>query len=163
MPVETNRAMDKRIVELVYTTTLIILSIVILSNNGLVEGGVETELNSMLLPRIVAVLIIIFSMTIALSSLLKILKNTKKTSSDILDVNGLMGVFYYILILVAYWFVLPKIGFLISTPITIFLICALLGARSWIVMLALSITLTTVVFFGSNYLLRVFLPTWSIS
>ena len=154
--------MDRRFIDIAGTTALIILSIVILTNDSLVEGGVETELSSMLLPRIVACLIIFFSAMIGLPSLLSLVKRAPMGQIENISTKGFFGVGVYIVILVLYWYGMPRLGFLLATPIAMFLISVLLGGRNWMLMAAMSVGVTFVVYFGSNHFLRVILPSWSL-
>ncbi|MCW8884463.1 MAG: hypothetical protein OQK12_04290, partial [Motiliproteus sp.] len=62
-------SMDRRKIDVVLSTFLIIASLIILTNDNLAEGGAESDLGIMFLPRIVAGLIIIFASTIAIQSL----------------------------------------------------------------------------------------------
>ncbi|MBQ0783899.1 MAG: tripartite tricarboxylate transporter TctB family protein, partial [Amphritea sp.] len=64
--------MDRRIIDIGFSTFLIIVSLIILTNDNLVEGGAESDLGSMFLPRVVAGLIILFAATIAIQSLRKL-------------------------------------------------------------------------------------------
>lgn len=155
--------MDRRKVDIVVMTALIIASLIILVDDSLSEGGVETEFGSLFLPRIVAVFIIIFATTIACSSLLKLWAKRKITEGETIALNGFLGVNIYIGLFIAYWFVVPYIGFLIATPFVMFCIALLLGGRNWIPMALMSILVPILVFYGSNHFLRVFLPTWSLS
>ena len=50
--------MDRRKIDVAMTSFLIVMSLIILISDDLVQGGVETDLGSMFLPRIVAIAII---------------------------------------------------------------------------------------------------------
>lgn len=154
--------MDRRFIDIAGTTALIILSIVILTNDSLVEGGVETELSSMLLPRIVACLMIFLSAMIGLPSFLSLVRRAPMGQIENISTKGFFGVGVYIVILVLYWYGMPRLGFLLATPIAMFLISVLLGGRNWMLMAAMSVGVTFVVYFGSNHFLRVILPSWSL-
>lgn len=155
--------MDRRIIDVVFSSFLIIASMVILTNNQLVEGGVETELGSMVLPRVVAVAIMLFSAMIGIPSLINLLKKAAPGPLDHVNVNGFMGIAIYVAILAAYWYGMPRIGFLFATPVAMFAIAVLLGGRNWLVMTAVSVVVPTLVYFGCNHFLRVFLPAWTLS
>lgn len=155
--------MDRRIADVVFTTALIIASVVILVGNNLVEGGVETDLGSLLLPRLVAMAIIVFSVLIGVPSLLKLLGNEARSTLETIDTEGFLGVGLYIGILAAYWYFLPIAGFLVTTPVAMFAIAVLLGGRRWWVMAAVSVAVPTVVYYGCSNFLRVFLPVWNLS
>lgn len=155
--------MDRRIIDVVFSSFLIIVSLVILTGNQLVEGGVETDLGSMVLPRAVAVAIMVFSAMIGIPSLINLLKNAPPGPLEHVNVKGFMGVAIYVVILAAYWYGMPRIGFLLATPVAMFAIAVLLGGRSWLVMTAVSVVVPTLVYFGCNHFLRVFLPPWAMS
>jgi hypothetical protein len=95
--------MDRRKVDVVLATVLIVVSLVILTYDGLSEGGVETELGSLFLPRIVACLIIIFSATIAIQSLIKLNKKAEFEDGELISTEDFMGVYLYIAIFIIYW------------------------------------------------------------
>jgi hypothetical protein len=155
--------MDRRKVDVVLATVLIVVSLVILTYDGLSEGGVETELGSLFLPRIVACLIIIFSATIAIQSLIKLNKKAEFEDGELISTEDFMGVYLYIAIFIIYWLAVPYLGFLIATPFVMFGIACLLGGRSWFAISIMSIITPLCVFYGSVHFLRVFLPTWSLS
>lgn len=155
--------MNRQKFDVAFTSLLIGMAIVILTSNTLVEGGVETEFGSMFLPRVVAVLIILFSAAMGLPSLLKLLKGATPAEHERIDSTGFWGIGLYLLILFAYWFAMPYIGFLIATPLAMFSIALLLGGRNWVAMVALSVITTLIVYYGGSTFLRVFLPTWSLS
>lgn len=155
--------MNRRIIDVAFSSALIIFSIVILTNDGLTEGGVETELGSMLLPRLVAVAIIFFSAMIGIPSLLNMFKKLPLGQLEDIDIKGFLGVGVYIIILAAYWYAMPRIGFLFSTPIAMFAIGVLLGGRNWLVLISVSVVVPTLLYFGSNHFLRVILPSWTLS
>lgn len=155
--------MNRQKFDVAFTSLLIGMAIVILTSNTLVEGGVETEFGSMFLPRVVAVLIILFSVAMGLPSLLKLLKGATPAEHERVDTTGFLGIGLYLLILFAYWFAMPYIGFLIATPLAMFSIALLLGGRNWVAMVALSVITTLIVYYGGSTFLRVFLPTWSLS
>ncbi len=155
--------MNRRKFDVAFASMMIIVALVILTNDSLVEGGVQTELGSMFLPRIVAVFIILFSAQIAVPSLLKLLKGTALGGLERIDGSGFAGVALYLAILFGYWFAIPHVGFLVATPVAMFVIGWLLGGRSWLAMAAVSTLTPLAIHYGSSMFLRVFLPTWSLS
>ncbi|WP_271272628.1 tripartite tricarboxylate transporter TctB family protein [Aliamphritea hakodatensis] len=154
--------MDRRKVDVVLATVLIIISLIILTSDQLVEGGAETDLGSMFLPRIVAVLIILFSATIGIQSLKNLLQRKEMEDKELIVTNGYGGIFIYIGIFIAYWLLVPVFGFLVTTPFVMFSVALLLGGRNWIPMTAVSVITPILIFYGSSQFLRVFLPTWSL-
>ena len=65
--------MTRRHLDVIVCSILILGSVLILTLDGLAQGGVETQLGSLLMPRAVAVLIILFSLMIAIPSLLSLI------------------------------------------------------------------------------------------
>lgn len=155
--------MDRRKVDVVLSTALIIASVIILTNDNLVAGGVESDLGSMTLPRVVAGLVILFSGTLAIQALRSISKGAQLQDAEKIDTDGFGGIFIYIGIFIAYWFAVPYLGFLVATPFVMFAIALLLGGRNWLPITAVSIIVPVLIFFGSREFLRVFLPTWTLT
>jgi len=155
--------MNRRKVDVVLSAILITVSLIILTNDGLVEGGMETELGSMFVPRIIAFFILLFSGTIGVQSLLKMRKNKELELVEYIDTTGFGGVAIYFGIFILYWLVVPYLGFIVATPFTIFSIAYLLGGRSWVPIGLLSVVTPIIIYYGCSQYLRVFLPTWSLS
>ena len=155
--------MNRRKIDVVVSAIFVIASIIILTNDNLVQGGMETQLGSMFLPRIVAVFILIFAAQIGISALAKLRKGTPLGKTENINTEGFMGIGIYLMIFVLYWLLLPNVGFLILTPFAIFGIALLLGGRKWFAITAMSVFTPILIFYASNQFLRVFLPTWSLS
>ncbi|WP_421868377.1 tripartite tricarboxylate transporter TctB family protein [Motiliproteus sp.] len=155
--------MDRRKIDVGLSTFLIIIAVIILTNDNLVEGGAETDLGSMFLPRIVAGLIIAFAATIGIQSLKSLLSGAKAEGSEEIITDGFGGIFVYIGIFVGYWLAVPHLGFLITTPIVMLAIAILLGGRNWVPMITISVITPVLIFYGSREFLRVFLPTWTLT
>lgn len=154
--------MDRRRIDIYLSTFLIIISAIILTDNNLVEGGAESNLSSMFLPRFVACLIIAFSLTIAIQSLMKLTKKSEMTLNETINTEGLFGVLIYIVILITYWVAMLYVGFLISTPFIMIAVAVLLGGRRWVPIITMSIATSLIIFYGSKMFLRVYLPTWTL-
>jgi len=155
--------MDRRKFDVAFSSLTIFVSLVILTSDTLVEGGVETELGSMFLPRIVAVFIILFSLGMGVPSLRRLIKDAPLGGLDRIDTAGTLGVVIYLAILIAYWAAMPQVGFLVATPVAMFAIGWLLLGRNWIVMAIVSLVTTVVVYFGSSLVLRIYFPAWSLN
>ncbi|REG83175.1 tripartite tricarboxylate transporter TctB family protein [Marinomonas pollencensis] len=154
--------MDRRKIDIYLSTFLIVISAIILTNNNLVEGGAESNLSSMFLPRFSACLIIIFSLTIAIQSLMKLARKSEIKQHEIIETEGLSGVYIYIGILITYWISMLFLGFLISTPFIMIAVAVLLGGRRWVSIISMSVITSLIIFYGSKFFLRVYLPTWSL-
>lgn len=155
--------MDRRKIDVVLSTFLILASLIILTNDNLVEGGMETELGSMFLPRVVAVFIILFSAAIGIPSLRKLLQRENITDAEQIITDGFSGIAIYIGIFILYWLTVPHLGFMVATPFVMLAVAILLGARNWLPVTLLSVITPILIFYGSSHFLRVFLPTWSLS
>lgn len=153
--------MDRRKVEVVMTSILIVVSVIILTNDNLSKGGVETELGSMFLPRLVAICMIVISATIGIQSFLQLSRGEALTDEDRIETRGFDGVAIYVANFLLYWLAVPYVGFLVATPIAMLVIAILLGGRNWVPIIAMSLITPVAVFFLCREFLRVFLPTWS--
>ncbi len=154
--------MTRRHLDVIVCSVLIVASLLVLTRDGLAQGGVETQLGSMLMPRVVAALIILFSLMIAIPSLRGLIQDRPLMQLEVIQTEGLEGVFIYMAILAAYWWALPVVGFLVATPVVIFAVAVLLGGRSWLAMLAMSLITPSVIFYCCRELIRVYLPEWSL-
>ncbi len=154
--------MDRRKLDVGLSTLLIIASVIILTNDGLAEGGAESDLGIMFLPRVVAGFIIVFAATIAIQSLRKLSEGAICKGPELIITDGFFGVFIYIGIFIAYWFAVPHLGFLVTTPFVMLGVAILLGGRNWIPITALSVITPVLIFYGSREFLRVYLPTWTL-
>lgn len=155
--------MDRRKIDVGLSAILITVSLIILTNDNLTKGGMETELGSMFVPRLIAVFIILFSGTLGAQALIKIRKGRKQSITEHIDTTGFVGVAIYFSIFTLYWLAVPHVGFLVATPFTILAIAYLLGGRSWLPMAAISIITPLLIYYGCSQYLRVFLPTWSLT
>lgn len=154
--------MDRRKIDIVLSTILIIASLIILTNDNLAEGGAESDLGIMFLPRIVAGFIIIFAATIAIQSFSKLSKGAELEGPELIITNGYSGIFIYIGIFVAYWLAVPHLGFMVTTPLVMLGVAVLLGGRNWIPLIAMSVITPVLIYYGSKEFLRVYLPTWTL-
>ena len=155
--------MNRLKIDVGMSATLITVSMIILMNDNLAKGGMETELGSMFLPRLIAVIIILLSGTLGAQAIIKLKKREELNANEVIDTTGFSGVGIYFSIFILYWLAVPHVGFLAATPFTIFAVAYLLGGRSWVPMTAVSIILPILIYYGCSRYLRVFLPTWSLS
>ncbi|MEH6629114.1 MAG: tripartite tricarboxylate transporter TctB family protein [Motiliproteus sp.] len=154
--------MDRRKVDVVLSAFLTTVSVIILTNDNLVEGGAESDLGSMFLPRVVASLMILFAATIAIQSLRKLATGTTPEGQEIIITDGFSGIFIYIGIFIAYWLTVPYVGFLVATPFIMLAVAILLGGRNWAPIIATSVITPVLIYYGSKEFLRVYLPTWTL-
>lgn len=154
--------MDKRKAELAASILIIFISAFIILNDNLVEGGVETDLGSMFLPRSLAYLMILLALSMGYKSLKKIVQQKAVDANEIIDINGFSGVFYYVGILFFYWLMMPYLGFMVSTFLVMVSVAFLLGARNWVRVIVMSIFLSSIIQYGAKEFLYVYLPTWNL-
>lgn len=154
--------MDKRKAELITSLFLILISIFILVNDNLVQGGVETDLGSMFLPRFIAIVIILFSTAIGFKSFKEILKEKKASGDDLISLEGYSGIFLYLGAVFMYWLIMPYIGFMLSTVLVMAFVSFLLGGRNWLVIIIMSLVVSISIDYGSKEFLHVYLPAWNL-
>lgn len=155
--------MSRHKIDVWLSAILITVSIIILTNDNLTKGGMETELGSMFLPRVIAVFLILFSGTLGAQALVKLRRREPLSYTEYIDTTGFRGVGIYFSIFILYWLAVPHIGFLATTPFIVLAVGYLLGGRSWIPMIVVSIAISLFIYYGCSQYLRVFLPTWSLS
>ena len=154
--------MDRRKIDVVLSTLLIIAAVIILTNDNLAEGGAQSDLGILFLPRVVAGFMILFAGTIAVQSFLKLAQGAEQEDLEKITTDGFSGIFIYVGIFVAYWLAVPHLGFLVTTPLVMISVAILLGGRNWLPMIALSVIIPILIDYGSREFLRVYLPTWSL-
>jgi len=153
---------DRRKIDVVLSTLLIIASVIILTDDSLAEGGAESDLGILFLPRVVAGLMILFAGTIAIQSFLKLSKGAELEGLEKISTAGFSGIFIYIGIFIAYWLAVPHLGFIVTTPLVMLGVAVLLGGRNWLPLILLSVITPVLIYYGSREFLRVYLPTWSL-
>ncbi len=154
--------MDRRKIDVVLSTLLIIAAVIILTNDNLAEGGAQSDLGILFLPRVVAGFMILFAGTIAIQSFLKLAQGAEQEDLEKITTDGFSGIFIYVGIFIAYWLAVPHMGFLVTTPLVMISVATLLGGRNWLLMIALSVIIPILIDYGSREFLRVYLPTWSL-
>ena len=153
--------MDRRKIDVGLSTFLMIISVIILTNDNLADGGAESDLGILFLPRVVAGFIILFAAIIGIQSLRSLSQGRKPEGQELIATDGFTGIFIYIAIFVFYWLAVPYLGFMITTPIVMLAVAYLLGGRNWPPIIAVSVITPILIFYGSREFLRVYLPTWA--
>ncbi|RVU29458.1 MULTISPECIES: tripartite tricarboxylate transporter TctB family protein [Neptunomonas] len=154
--------MDRRKIDVGLSTFLIIIAVIILTNDNLAEGGAESDLGIMFLPRAVAGLMILFAGTIAIQAFQKLAQGKPQEENEIISTDGFGGIAIYIGIFVLYWLAVPYIGFMVTTPFIMLAVAYLLGGRNWLPITVVSVVVPILIYYGSREFLRVYLPTWSL-
>lgn len=155
--------MDRRKIDIGLSAFLMVISTIILTNDNLAKGGMETELGSMFLPRVIAVFIILFSGTIGAQAIMKLRRQATLLEAESIDTKGFLGVGIYFGIFIFYWLAVPHLGFLLTTPFIVLAVAYLLGARRWIPITIVAVAISFFIYYGCSNYLRVFLPTWSLT
>lgn len=151
--------MDKRKADVFMSMVLIALSAYILLGKDLVEGGLESDLGSLFLPRAVAVIMAVLALNIGIKAIRGLSKNKQTTLDQFIDLNGFSGVFMYVGILFFYWLAMPYIGFMLSTFISMMLVALLLGGKGWFKIVIMVVLVTVLINYGAKEFLRMYLPT----
>lgn len=154
--------MDRRKIDVGLSALLITASLIILTSDKLVEGGMETELGSLFLPRLVAIIMILLSGSIGIQSIRHLNAGKQPSSDETISTDGFGGIGLYLLMFIGYWLAVPHVGFIIATPFVMLGIAVLLEGRNWLPMIAMSISIPLIIYFLSYYVLHVYLPTWSL-
>ncbi|WP_372834699.1 tripartite tricarboxylate transporter TctB family protein [Pontibacterium sp.] len=87
---------------------------------------------------------------------------TAHDTTELIVTDGFRGIFIYIGIFIAYWLAVPHLGFMVTTPFVMLAVAVLLGGRSWIPIITMSVITPVLIYYGSREFLRVYLPTWTL-
>lgn len=163
--------MQKHKTDLLLATLLWVASLYILLFDDFIEGGLETDLGSLFLPRAAALVVAVLALFIG-GPAIKALRAERGQSDHVADQQGqpqteekegsLLWPMLYIVALIAYWFALPILGFVLSTILVVFFVAYIFNcstAADWLKVLIISL----VIAFGLDYVtkkfLKVYLPT----
>ena len=109
-------------------------------------------------PRVLAIALFIFCVLLLLTNLKTSESNKKSAPTMSLKNRGMQKALAGLAIVVAYALLWEVLGFLIITPIAIFLMTLLLGKRSYIKMIVIAVGATAIVFLAFKYLLGIQMP-----
>ena len=109
-------------------------------------------------PRVLAIALFIFCVLLLLTNLKTSETNNKSAPTMSLKNRGMQKALAGLAIVVVYALLWEVLGFLIITPIAIFLMTLLLGKRSYIKMILIAIGATAIVFLAFKYLLGIQMP-----
>ena len=109
-------------------------------------------------PRVLAVALFIFCVLLLLTNLRDTEANKKTVPTMSLKNRGMQKALAGLAIVTAYAFLWEVLGFLIITPIAIFSMTLLLGKRSYIKMIIISVGATAIVFIAFKHLLGIQMP-----
>jgi len=163
--------MQKHKSDLLLATLLWVASLYILLFDDFIEGGLETDLGSLFLPRAAALVVAVLALFIG-GPAIKALRAEHGQSDHVADQQGqpqteenegsLLWPMLYIVALIAYWFALPILGFVLSTILVVFFVAYIFNcntALDWLKVLVISLVIS----FGLDYVtqkfLKVYLPT----
>ena len=109
-------------------------------------------------PRVLAIALCIFCVLLLLTNLKTSETNNKSAPTMSLKNRGMQKALAGLAIVVVYALLWEVLGFLIITPIAIFLMTLLLGKRSYIKMIVIAVGATAIVFLAFKYLLGIQMP-----
>ena len=109
-------------------------------------------------PRVLAIALFIFCVLLLLTNLKTSEANKKSAPTMSLKNRGMQKALAGLAIVVAYALLWEVLGFLIITPIAIFLMTLLLGKREYIKMIIIAVGATAIVFLAFKYLLGIQMP-----
>ncbi|QNL96362.1 tripartite tricarboxylate transporter TctB family protein [Treponema sp. Marseille-Q4132] len=109
-------------------------------------------------PRVLAIALFIFCVLLLLTNLKTSETNNKSAPTMSLKNRGMQKALAGLAIVVVYALLWEVLGFLIITPIAIFLMTLLLGKRSYIKMIIVAVGATAIVFLAFKYLLGIQMP-----
>ena len=109
-------------------------------------------------PRVLAIALFIFCVLLLLTNLKTSESNKKSAPTMSLKNRGMQKALAGLAIVVVYALLWEVLGFLIITPIAIFLMTLLLGKRSYIKMIVIAVGATAIVFLAFKYLLGIQMP-----
>jgi len=109
-------------------------------------------------PRVLAVALFIFCVLLLLTNLRDTEANKKTAPTMSLKNRGMQKALAGLAIVTAYAFLWEVLGFLIITPIAIFSMTLLLGKRTYIKMIIVSVGVTAIVFIAFKHLLGIQMP-----
>ncbi len=109
-------------------------------------------------PRVLAIALFIFCVLLLLTNLKTSETNNKSAPTMSLKNRGMQKALAGLAIVVVYALLWEVLGFLIITPIAIFLMTLLLGKKSYIKMIVIAVGATAIVFLAFKYLLGIQMP-----
>ena len=109
-------------------------------------------------PRVLAIALFIFCVLLLLTNLKTSETNNKSAPTMSLKNRGMQKALAGLAIVVVYALLWEVLGFLIITPIAIFLMTLLLGKKEYIKMIIIAIGATAIVFLAFKYLLGIQMP-----
>lgn len=143
--------MQRRTIELSVLTVLILVSLSILfMGKSMVDGGMESGMSPLFLPRIIAALIIIFSLMGIVEARKK--KDSENLGASLTSMVKNAGIFF------VYLFVLPYAGFIPATTVMMFVVMFQMGGRNLPIMTFVSIAGSVIIYYASYHMLKVLLP-----
>ena len=147
--------MQRRTIELTVMFLLVLVSLSILFlGKSMVDGGMESGMSPLFLPRIIAVLMLVFC-TMGIYEAVK-KQGAGGLETDLVSVAKHIGIFFI------YFFVLPYIGFMVATSVMMFVIMYQMGGRNLLVMAVVSISGSVIIYYAGYHLLKVLLPVGSL-
>lgn len=157
--------MNKERSDIILSLLLIAVSAYILLSDGFVQGGLETDLGSVFLPRTVAVIMVLLSLSIIGTAVRAGRANIQKKELQTKPQLGYSGAILYMLAIVGYWLILPYLGFLISSVLAMLFVAYIFNCKgivNWLKVLVMALVICIGLDYGTKAYLRVYLPTFSL-
>lgn len=134
---------------------IILLSVFLFYDTFSIEVAASEEIGPVLWPRILLVSLFIFGFTLLVQSLYRLKKESAEKSGDRFDAVKFWG---FLILIILYIPALTYIGFIIATPIWIFMLAFTAGMRKVLPLILTPLIGTAVVTFLFPVLLRISMP-----
>ena len=111
-------------------------------------------------PRVIVYVLGFLGLLLSVQSIFKIRKKTEK--DKIFEKGEILQVFYLILCVAVYLTILAYLGFVVLTPIFMFVMMHIFGMRKWIKMVVISLVTTAIIYVLFDRFFLVLLPEFAL-
>lgn len=153
--------------DLVLAALLLAVSLYILLFDDFIEGGLETDLGSLFLPRAAALVMAVLAIFLAIPAVKAFKKQVSagSTTAEKERQPSMRWPLLYIAALIAYWWVLPHLGFVIATILVVLFVAYIFNCSrliDWLKVLAVALVMSFGLDYVTQQFLKVYLPTFSL-
>ncbi|CAM4353179.1 tripartite tricarboxylate transporter TctB family protein [Lacicoccus alkaliphilus] len=134
---------------------IILLSVFLFYDTFSIEAAASEEIGPTMWPRILLISLFIFGFILLIHSLYRLKKDSGEKSGDRFDAVKFWG---FLILIIMYIPALIYIGFIIATPIWIFMLAFIAGMRKVLPLMLTPLVGTAVVTFLFPVLLRISMP-----